>query len=141
MSVTRNAGLSGLAALKVEIKKSDRAEIYHRAEIYQETPKRKWSPPGRYLISLRKGRLYKISFLAKSVGGMGTLKVRLADVSGSSDGFWTSTPVTISNAKREYAIEYKHTGRDVSDVRVAFLFGDREQVILLDRIALRGYRE
>ena len=135
MSVARNAGLSGLTALKVEIKKSDRAEIY------QETPKREWSPPGRYLISLRKGRLYKISFLAKSVGEMGTLKVRLADVSGSSDGFWTSPPVTISNAKREYAIEYKHTGRDVRDVRVAFLFGDRDQVILLDRIALRGYRE
>ena len=134
-SVARSAGLSGLAALKVEIKKSDRAEIY------QETPKREWSPPGRYLISLRKGRLYKISFLAKSVGGMGTLKVRLADVSGSSDGFWTSTPVTISNAKREYTIEYKHTGRDVRDVRVAFLFGDRDQVILLDRIALHGYRE
>ncbi len=135
MSVARSAGLSGLAALKVESKKSDRAEIY------QETPKRKWSPPGRYLISLRKGRLYKISFLAKSVGGMGTLKVRLADVSGSREGFWTSTPVTISNAKREYAIEYKHTGRDVKDVRVAFLFGDRDQVILLDRIALHGYRE
>ena len=84
---------------------------------------------------------YKLSFLAKSVGGLGTLKVRLADVSGSSDGFWTSTPVTISNAKREYAIEYKHTGGDVRDVRVAFLFGDRDQVILLDRIALHGYRE
>ena len=134
MSVVRSAGLSGLAALKVEIKKSDRAEIY------QETPKREWSPPGRYLISLRKGRLYKISFLAKSVGGMGTLKVRLADVSGSSDGFWTSTPVTISNEKKEYAIEYKHTGTDVKDVRVAFLFGDRDQIILLDRIALHGYR-
>ena len=132
-SVTRSAGLSGLAALKVEIKKSDRAEIY------QETPKREWNPPGRYLISLRKGRLYKISFLAKSVGGMGTLKVRLADVSGSSDGFWTSTPVTISNAKREYTIEYKHTGGDIRDVRVAFLFGDRDQVILLDRIALHGF--
>ena len=135
MSVARSAGLSGRAALKVEIKKSDRAEVY------QQTPKREWSPPGRYLISLRKGRLYKISFLAKSVGGMGTLKVRLADVSGSSDGFWTSTPVTISNAKREYTIEYKHTDRDVRDVRVAFLFGDRDQVILLDRIALHGYRE
>lgn len=135
MSVARNAGLSGLAALKVEVKKSGRAAIY------QETPKRAWSPPGRYLISLSKGRLYRISFLAKSVGGMGTLKVRLADVAGSSEGFWTSAPLTIANAKREYALEYEHIGGDVSDVRVAFLFGDRDQVILLDRIALHGYRK
>ena len=90
---------------------------------------------------MKKGRLYRITFLAKSVNGTGTVKVRLADVSGSSDGFWTSMPVEISNTKREYTVEYRHTGRDVNDVRVAFLFGDKDQVVLLDRIALRGYRE
>ena len=89
---------------------------------------------------MRKGRLYKISFLAKSVSGTGTVKVRLADVSGSSDGFWTSTPVEISGAGREYTVEYRHTREDVDDVRVSFLFGDQDQTILLDRIALRGYR-
>ena len=31
--------------------------------------------------------------------------------------------------------------RDSKDVRLAFLFGDQDQTILLDRIALRGYRE
>jgi len=87
ISVARNAGLSGPTALKVEATKSDRAEVY------QETPKRRGSPPGRHLISVRKGRLYKISFLAKSADGTGTVQVRLANVSGSSDGFWTSTPV------------------------------------------------
>jgi len=135
ISVARSGGLSGPTALKVEAAKSDRAEVY------QETPKRKGSPPGRYLISVRKGRLYKISFLAKSVGGTGTVKVRLADVSGSSDGFWTSMPVEISSAGREYTVEYRHTSADVDDVRLAFLFGDRDQTILLDRIALRGYRQ
>jgi hypothetical protein len=60
---------------------------------------------------------------------------------GSSDGFWTSKPVAISNEKKEYTIEYRHAGKDISDVRVAFLFGDKDQVVLLDRIALRGYRE
>ncbi len=50
-------------------------------------------------------------------------------------------PVEISEAKREYTVEYRHTSGDVSDVRVAFLFGDQDQAILLDRIALRGYRE
>jgi hypothetical protein len=135
ISVARSAGLSGSSALKVEATKSDRAEVY------QETPKSKGSPPGRYLISVRKGRLYRISFLAKSMGGKGTVKVRLTDVSGSSDGFWTSVPVAISNAERQYSIEYRHTGRDVNDVRVALLFGDQDQTILLDRIALRGYRQ
>jgi hypothetical protein len=134
-SVARNAGLSGPTALKVEVTKSDRAEIY------QQTPKRKGSPAGRCLISVRKGRLYRISFLAKSMDGTGTVKVRLTDVSGSRDGFWTSMPVAISNTEREYTVEYRHTSRDVNDVRVAFLFGDQDQTILLDRIALRGYRE
>jgi len=135
ISLTRSAGLSGPTALKVEVTKSDRAQVY------QETPKGIGSPPGRYLISVRKGRLYRISFLAKSVDGTGTVKLRLANVSGSSGGFWTSMPVAIANAEREYTIEYRHTGRDVNDVRVAFLFGDQEQTILLDRIALRGYRQ
>jgi len=135
ISVARSASLSGPTALKVEVTKSDRAEVY------QETPKRRGSPPGRYLISVRKGRLYKISFLAKSVSGTGTVNVRLANVSGSSDGFWTSMPVEISSAGREYTIEYRHTGRDVNDVRLAFLFGDQDQTILLDRTTLRGYRQ
>jgi len=134
ISVARSAGLSGPTALKVEAAKSDRAEVY------QQSPKRRGSPPGRYLISVRKGRLYRISFLARSVGGTGTVRLRLADVSGSGDGFWTSIPVKISNAKREYTVEYRHTGEDVNNVRVAFLFGDRDQTVLLDRITLRGYR-
>jgi hypothetical protein len=135
ISVARSAGLSGSSALKVEVTKSDRAEVY------QETPIKAGNPPNRYLISIRKGKLYKISFLAKSLNGTGTIKVRLADVSGSSDGFWTSTPVEISNAKREYTVKYRHTGTDVNDVRLAFLFGDQDQTVLLDRITLRGYRQ
>jgi hypothetical protein len=135
ISVARNAGLSGPSALKVEATKSDRAEVY------QETPKLRGNPPGRYLISLRKERLYKISFLAKSVSGIGAVKVRLADVSGSNDGFWTSMPLEISTAKKEYTVEYSHTSEDVDDVRLAFLFGDQDQTILLDRITLRSYRQ
>jgi endoglucanase len=135
ISVAKDAGLNGYSALKVEATKSDRAEVY------QETPKGRGRPPGRYLISVRKGRLYKISFLAKSVDGTGTIKVRLSDVSGSSDGFWTSKPVEISDEKREYMIEYKHTGSNINDVRVSLLFGDQDQTILLDRMALRGYRQ
>jgi len=135
ISVARSAGLSGPTALKVEITKSDRAEVY------QQTPQGKGSPPGRYLISVRKGRLYRISFLAKSLNGTGTVKLRLADVSGSSDGFWTSMPVNISNEKGEYTIEYRHTDRDVNDVRVSFLFGDQDQTVLMDRIAMRGHRQ
>jgi cellulase (glycosyl hydrolase family 5) len=135
ISVAKSAGLSGPTALKVEATKSDRAEVY------QETPKTKGSPPGRYLISVRKGRLYKISFLAKSVDGTGTLKVRLSDVSGSRDGFWTSMPMEISNTNQEYAVEYRHDSEDVDDVRISFLLGSQDQTILLDRIALRGHRQ
>jgi len=120
ISVASNAGLSGPTALRVEAAKSDRAEVY------QETPEGKATPPGRYLISVRKGRLYRISFLA--------------DASGSPDGFWTSAPVAISTPKREYAIEYRHTGPDVDDVRLTFLLGEQDQTILLDRIALRSVR-
>jgi len=135
ISVARNAGLSGRTALKIEARESDHAEVY------QQTPKRRGSSPGRYLISVRNGRLYKISFLAKSVSGTGTIRVRLADVSGSRDGFWTSMPVEISSSRTEYTIAYRHVGGDVSDVRLAFLCGGKDQVILLDRIALRGDRE
>ena len=135
ISVARNAGLSGPTALKVEATKSDRAEVY------QETPKRRGSPPGRHLISVRKGRLYKISFLARSVSGTGTVKVQLADVSGLGDGFWSSLPVEISGEGREYSVEYLHSGEDIDDVRVSFLFSDQDQTMLLDRIALRGYRQ
>jgi hypothetical protein len=135
ISVERHAGLSGPTALKVEAAKSNCAEVY------QETPRGKGNPPGRYLISVRKGRLYRICFLAKSVSGTGTIRVRLANAGSAGDGFWTSMPVEISNAKREYTVEYRHTGRDVDDVRVSFLFGDQDQTILLDRITLRGYRQ
>jgi len=135
ISVARNAGLSGPTALKVEVTKSSRAEVY------QETPKRRGSPPGRYLISVRKGRSYRISFLARSLNGMGTVRMRLADISGSSNWSWTSKPVSISTTGGEYTVEYTHTGRDVNDVRLAFLFGNRDQTILLDRITLRGYRQ
>jgi hypothetical protein len=134
ISVARNAGLSGPSALKVEATKSDHAEVY------QETPKGKGSPPDRCLISVRKGRLYRISFLAKSADVTATVQVRLANISGSRDGFWTSVPVEIASAKREYTIEYKHNSEDVDDVRVSFLFGDQDQTILLDRITLRGHR-
>ena|GEM_PF-1632340 len=134
MSVMKNAGLSGSIALKVEATKSDRAEIY------QETPKGQGKPPGRYLISVRKGRTYRISFLSRSVNGTGTVKLRLANVSGSRKGFWTSKPVEISQTKTKYTVEYHHASGDVDDVRVVFLFGGKNQTILLDRIALRGYR-
>jgi hypothetical protein len=135
ISMARNAGLSGPTALKVEVTKSDHAEVF------QETPKGSGSPPGRHLISVKDSKLYRISFLAKSVSGTGTVKVRLANVSGSRYGFWTSMPLEISKEKREYTIEYIHASADVDDVRVVFLFGEQDQTILLDRIALRGYRQ
>ncbi len=47
----------------------------------------------------------------------------------------------LTGLELEYPVEYNHTSPDVDDVRVAFLFGDRDQTILLDRIALRGYRQ
>ena len=50
-------------------------------------------------------------------------------------------PVQVAKAKREYTGEYIHTSADVDDVRVAFLFGEETQTILLDRIALHGYRK
>ena len=118
----------------LEATKSDRAEVY------QETPKGRGKPPGRYLISVRKGRTYRISFLSRSVNGTGTVKLRLANVSGSRKGFWTSKPVEISQTKTKYTVEYHHASGDVNDVRVVFLFGEKNQTILLDRIALRGYR-
>lgn len=90
---------------------------------------------------MKKGRLYRISFLAKPLSGTGTVEVRLANVSGSSDVSWASMPVEITSPKREYTVEYSHTTDDVDDVRVSFLFGEQDQKMLMDRIALRGYRQ
>lgn len=135
ISVARNAGLSGPSALKVVATQSDHAAVS------QQTPVEKGSPPGRYLISLKQGRLYRITFLAKSLDAPGILKVRLADVAGSRSGFWDSEPVTIPPAKREHTIEYRHVGPDVDDVRFSLLLGQRNQTILLDRIEMRGYRQ
>ena len=64
-----------------------------------------WAPPSRYLISISKGKSYKISFLARSLSGNGILSIRLTDVSGSTDGFWTSDPVVISGKLKEYSFQ------------------------------------
>lgn len=56
-------------------------------------------------------------------------------------GFWTSEPMDMMNLAKEYTVEYRHTGEDVDDVRISFLFDNQEQSILLDRIALRGYSQ
>lgn len=79
------------------------------------------------------------TFLAKAVGGMGTVRVQLADVSGLKNVLWTSKPIRVSTRRWEYAVEYRHRGVDVDDVRLSFLFGDRVQTVLLDRVTLRGY--
>lgn len=115
-----------------------------RAEVYQQTNHSVSDPPGRYLISLRRGRTYTISFLARAERqGQGLIRVRLADVTASrNEGrtLWTSDPVPVSRATGEFSVEYRHAGTDVDDARLAFLFGERNQVVLLDRIAMSSVR-
>ncbi len=92
-------------------------------------------------ISLRTGRHYRISFLAKSVGGTGTVQVRLTRPANSRDALWTSETLHIGKERGEYAAQYVHTGPDVDDVRLAFLLGKDVRTVLLDRIALHGHRD
>jgi endoglucanase len=132
-SVAWNTGMSGPSALRIQATKSDRAEVY------QETPSGPGNPPNRYLISMSKGKSYKISFLARSLSGTGIMKVGLSDGSGFQDGFWTSDPVIISGKLNEYSVRYNHNGADINNVRLSFLFHEMDQVILLDQIALRAY--
>ena len=133
ISLARNAGLSGPTALKVEATKSARAEVY------QQTQRSEGSPLGRHLISVTNGGRYRISFLATAIHGAGVVRVSLSNVDRPLDGFWTSGPIEIQRAKLEYMVDYSHAGDDVDDVRLSFLFGERDQTVLIDRIDFRPY--
>ncbi|MEM7477750.1 MAG: cellulase family glycosylhydrolase [Planctomycetota bacterium] len=134
VSLARNAGLSGSTALQVEAIKSPQAEVY------QQTQRSKGSPPGRHLITVASGVTYRISFLAKVIHGEGVVRVSLSNAEQPLDRIWTSKPIEIQRGKLEYFVDFSHAGKAVDDVRLSFLFGERDQTVLIDRIELRPYR-
>ena len=83
------------------------------------------------------GVRYRISFLAKAIDGEGVVRVSLSNVDRPLDRFWTSRPIEIQRGKREFIVDYSHAGDEVDDVRLSFLFGERDQTVLIDRIDLR----
>ncbi len=133
ISVSWNAGLSGSSAMKVTATASEKAEVF------QETPTQPGSPPNRYLISMQKGKRYTISFLARAVGTDGTIKVRLSNVASNGSTLWTSEPIAVSMSEDEYEVSYSHRSESLKDVRLSFLFNEKNQVVLMDRIAMHGY--
>ncbi|MEM1068917.1 MAG: cellulase family glycosylhydrolase [Planctomycetota bacterium] len=131
ISLARDAGLSGPTALKVEASRSEQAEVY------QQTQTREGSPPGRYLISVMKGQRYRFSFLAKPGRGDGCIRLSLSSVDSPTDRFWISDPIRVHSGKQAYTVEYVHHSPDANNVRLAFLFGEKDQTILLDKIDMR----
>lgn len=141
----QNEGLSGKWSLEVQATAGD-------AEVYQQTRKYRGAPPRRYAISVKNGKRYEVSFLAKcKSGGTGKVKVAFSEIVIKENGpgfqddewivqepFWKSESIDIASGVQKHTVVCDYTGDDVRNVRISFLFGDKTQTIVLDSINLLG---
>jgi len=139
VSVTSGAGLSGTHALKIAL--PDGAA---KAFICQETDYRfgvnndtsRFS--NKYLLHLRKGNFYTLSFLARAERPGATIQARFENAKGAGPVYWTSNPVTVETGNKEYTMSYKHAGDDVRDMRLTIIFEGSNNRVYFDRIALKS---
>jgi len=141
VSVTTGAGLSGTHALKIAL--PDGAA---RAVIFQETHYKvsvnndtlRYS--NKYLLHLRKGSTYRLSFLARAERPGATIQARFENAKGAGPVYWTSNPATVETSNKEYTMSYTHAGDDVQDMRVTIIFEGSNNTVYFDRIALKSTR-
>ena len=81
---------------------------------------------------------YKLSFIAAVEERYGKLKIVLKDLNGlrtiydsqEETGSW----VELTDTPNTYTFQYKHNSDTVMDVRLAFDFGGKKQIVYLDRV-------
>ena len=129
-------GVDGSGALRCMVMFVDPEEPV----IYQETkPTWRFYLEGFYMLQLRQGNSYDISFYAKSATGNTELRVQLGDV-GNDPVLWTSDPVKIDGDLQKYEFSYVHNSESVENARFSIIFGDRHSEVILDEIKLVGSR-
>lgn len=126
---------SGSSMLKVNVPKNTNGQLF--LQTYKSKKGYK-GVEGRSLLHLVKGQTYKISFIGAVENGSGILKIVLKDVEGldtvydsaEKEGSW----ITLDQTPKTYAIMYTHNAATVMDVRLAFDFGGKEQILYLDKV-------
>ncbi len=108
--------------------------------IYQETkPTWRFYSEGFYMIQLRQGNTYDISFYAKCNTGNTQLQVQLGH-GGGDPVLWTSESVAIDSDLKKFELSYVHDTESVENGRFSIIFGDRHSEVILDDIKLVGAR-
>lgn len=109
--------------------------------IYQQTqPEWRFYSEGFYMIQLRQGNTYKISFYAKTYVNTTKLKVQLGIAPDNETVLWTSEQVEINAELSKYEFTYRHDSESVEDVRFSIIFSERHSEIILDNIKMVGSR-
>ena len=108
------AGLSGDSALKIEFAENARAAVYQE-NLGTELGRKEWTDGKRSLISLTKGSVYVISFLAKSLDNPGSIRIGL-EVRSTEKVIWSSETISISTEPEQYECNYTPS-EDLDDLR------------------------
>lgn len=160
LSVARNAGLSGPNALKIDLPKDLHGVAIHTGSKYEypkgvrppvalsaETPQASSTvldaTPRNYekfLLHLRRGSTYRITFLARAEKAGVYVKARFDKGPGNGLVYWDSNPIKLETETREYAFDYVHDGDDVADLRLTVMFIGSDNTAHFDRVALKSTR-
>ena len=97
--------------------------------------RKEWSECSRSLISLTKNKPYQVSFMAKSPGDSGSIKIGL-EYKPTSTKIWTSEVITITSKAEEYTLSYTPT-EDVENVRFLILSNSKRQTLYIDKLELK----
>ena len=136
LGLADHEGVNGSRAIRCHVR-------YPRpvASLYQQLDD-EWRFPNRgYLIQLREGNTYTISFYAKIDFNTTTLRVQLGHAPENDPVVWTSEPVQISENLKKYELTYVHNSQSIKNVRFSILFDDFDYQVILDRIKMRSRRD
>ena len=97
--------------------------------------RKEWSECSRSLISLTKNKTYQVSFMAKSSGDSGSIKVGL-EYKPTNNEIWTSEAFTVTSKPEEYTLSYTPT-KDIENLRFLILSNSKRQTLYIDKIELK----
>jgi len=141
ISVVSNAGLSGDYALKIDLPQDSPGVAIHQGSKYeypfQEGALKNYD---KFLLHLRKGNTYRLTFLARAEKAGTAVKARFERGPGNGLVYWTSKPVLIETTTREYAFEYTHDCDNLDDLRLTVMFEGSNNTVYFDRVALKSTR-
>ncbi|MAI17218.1 MAG: hypothetical protein CMH04_00985 [Marinovum sp.] len=109
--------------------------------IYQQTqPDWRFYSEGFYMIQLREGSTYNISFYAKTPVNKTKLRVQLGLAPENKKVLYTSDQVEIDTELTKYEFTYTHKTESVENARFSIIFSERHSEVILDEIKLIGER-